>query len=442
MKAVGSEEKLKKGWLVRFGSFEVDEKAFQLREQGRPVRLERIPLELLILLARNRSRLVTRDEIVAQIWGVNHYLESESAVHTAVRKLRKALKDDAAQPQIVETVPGKGYRFIAAIREEAQKKSPQAPDPEAIKHFLRGRHHWNKKTPHGYERAIELFQEAIDHDAAFAPPFVGLAYCLVMQGIHGLKRPVDVYPLARAAASAALEIDAYMAEATTALADITKGFDWEWKLAEQQYRRALELNPEYAVSHQWYANLLSIVGRHEQAIAHAVEARRCDPLSVGTAGFLGFTLYRARRFDDAVKECQRTVEFHRQSPIAAWFLAHALIQTGSMAEADRCLSATLEATCGSGMYMGLLAYVKGRVGRRAEAEEITQGLEKAARCRYVSPFDLATAHLGLRNYDPALHYIRKAISERVMRVTELPMPIFDEVRSDPLIAKFCADLEQ
>ena len=86
--------------------------------------------------------------------------------------------------------------------------------------------------------------------------------------------------------------------------------------------------------------------------------------------------------------------------------------------------------------------MKGRVGRRADAEEITRGLEEAATCRYVSPFDLATAHLGLRNYDPALHYIRKAISERVMRVTELPMPIFDEVRSDPLIAKFCADLEQ
>src|ERR1039458_3707287 len=89
---------------MQFESFEIDERAFQLREHGKPVRLERIPMELLILLVRNRSRLVTRDEIVAQIWGVNLYLESESAINTAVRKLRKALGDDVAKPRLIETV--------------------------------------------------------------------------------------------------------------------------------------------------------------------------------------------------------------------------------------------------------------------------------------------------------------------------------------------------
>ena len=104
---------------MRFEDFELDEKGFQLREHGKPVRLERIPMELLILLVRNRLRLVTRDEIFAQIWGVNHYLESESAINTAIRKLRKALRDDVANPRLIETVQGKGYRFTAATAPEA-----------------------------------------------------------------------------------------------------------------------------------------------------------------------------------------------------------------------------------------------------------------------------------------------------------------------------------
>jgi tetratricopeptide (TPR) repeat protein len=368
---------------------------------------------------------------------VNHYLESESAINTAIRKLRKALKDDAANPHLIETVPGKGYRFIAELEPTSPPTLKPAPDPEAVRCFLRGRHYWNKKTPEAYGKAIEYFQEAIDRDAAFAPPLVGLAFCYVMFGIHGLKPAADVYLRARAAANAALEMDQSLAEATTVLADITKGFDWNWALAEEQYLRALTLNPDYAISHQWYANLLSIVGRHEEAISQAEEARRCDPLSVGTSGFLGFTLYRARRFEDALRECRRTVGFHKNSPIAHWFLAHVLTATGSAEEADRCLSETIPATAGSGMYLGLLAYIRAREGKQAEAREILCRLEKESSVRYISPFDTATAYLGLRDYDAAVSCILKAVEDRVMRVTELPMPLFDEVREDPRLAGFC-----
>lgn len=425
---------------MRFEDFELDEKGFQLREHGKPVRLERIPMELLILLVRNRLRLVTRDEIFAQIWGVNHYLESESAINTAIRKLRKALRDDVANPRLIETVQGKGYRFTAATAPEGARTKSHAPEPEAVRYFLRGRHHWNKKTAKSYETAIELFQQAIDCDAAFAPPFVGLAYCYVLQGIHGLKAATDVYPLARAAANAALEINAFLPEAITALADITKGFDWDWRLAEEQYGRALQLNPEYAVSHQWYANLLSIVGRHEEAIHHAAEAQRYDPLSVGPAAFLGYTLYRAREYDEAMRECRRTMNLHKASPIASWFMAHTLIQKGDAAEADRCLSATVEATGRSGMHLGLLAFAKARSSQQSEAREIVAELAEASASRYISPLDIATAHLGLRENDTAISFIKRAMSERVMRVTELPMPLFDEVREDPTVLEFCRHL--
>lgn len=425
---------------MRFQNFELDEKAFQLREDGKPVRLERIPMELMILLASNPSRLVTRDEIVARIWGVNHFLESESAINTAIRKLRRALKDDPAKPRMIETVPGKGYRFIAATDAAGAGKQTAAPVEQAVRCFLRGRHYWNKKTPQAYEKAIDLFQEAIDHDAAFAPPHVGLAYCYLLFGIHGLKPARDVYPLAKAAACAALEIDPSSAEATTAVADVTKGFDWNFAVAEEEYWRAINLDPGYAIAHQWYANLLSIVGRHDEAIAQAEEARRCDPLSVGTSGFVGYTLYRARRFEDALRECRRTVEFHPQAPIAAWFLGLVLIQLGRATDAEEHLSRTLAASNGAGMHLALLTCVKARNGKQREAENVLSELQQAAASRYISPVDLATAHLGLGNRKAAIECMRKAIDERVMRVTELPMPLFDEIREDARLGEFCARL--
>ncbi|MGH9519084.1 MAG: tetratricopeptide repeat protein, partial [Terriglobales bacterium] len=302
--------------------------------------------------------------------------------------------------------------------------------------FLRGRHAWNQKTARDYEVAIDWFRQAIDRDAAFAPPLVGLAYCFLMMGIHGLHPAAEVYPRARAAAQAALEIDPHQAEAMTAMAEVAKGYDHDFAHAEEGYLRVLKHSPDYAVAHQWYANLLSITGRHEEAIREAQEARRCDPLSVGTTGFVGYTLYRARRFSEAMEECRRTVEFHNTSPIAAWFLALVLLATEQAEEAEAYLEHTLERSHGAGMHLALLGFARARLGRREEARATLRELEEAARHRYVSPVDVATVHMGLGEQKQAALLLERAVDERVMRVTELPMPLYDDVRNDPRLTEF------
>ena len=204
-----------------------------------------------------------------------------------------------------------------------------------------------------------------------------------------------------------------------------------------QYRRALQLNPEYSVAHQWYANLLSTLGRHDEAVTEAAEGRRLEPLSVGPSGFVGFTLYRARRFDEALREGRRTLEIHKNAPVAAWFLAHMLLETGSLAEAEECLMRALDLAPKSAMHLALLAFVRGRAGRKAEAQEVVRKLEETSLARYISPIDLATAHLGSGEKAQAVRHFKRAIAERVMRVTELPMPMFDELREDRDLAEFC-----
>lgn len=416
---------------MRFGNFELDPEAYELKHSGQPVKLERIPMELLLLFAGRRGRLLTREEIIAHIWGKDRFLDSESAINTAIRKLRNALGEDPEHPQFIETVPRKGYRFAAHLVQSDPVQKDGTANSEAMQHYLRGRHFWNKKSEDAYEKAIECYRKSIDADATFAPAHAGLAYCYIMLAIHGLKTPSNVYPRARAAAQSALEIDPDMADAYVVLADVSKGYEWNWNAAEELFQKALRHNPDHAIAHQWLANLFSIIGLHDEAIAAAKAAREADPLSPGPSGFVGFTLYRARRFSEARREAEQNLDFNRDSPLARWFLAHVCVAIGQWQEATDLLLPAVRSTHGSGMYASLLAYAHAVAGQIAPAQSILEDLTRTASRRYISPFDLAIVYLGMDRFDDAVAQLRIALETRVMRVTELPMPFFDRWRSTP-----------
>lgn len=561
--------------LIRFADFELDVSGYQLRRAGEVIKLERIPMELLIALAANPGKLLLRTELAELIWGKNHHLADDCAINTAVRKLRLALDDDAAKPRFIETVTGKGYRFVAPVR--AQSKPDQtaavaphrtllavlpldnlseppresylndglteelitslgalaptelgvigrtsamecqrrgltvkeigrelgadlvlegsvrrqeqrvrinvrllqvgdqaqlwaksydqdlgdlltwqcdvareivrevktaaqpvaAPErkrrvrPEAYECYLRGRHLWNKKTPRAYADAIPLFQQAIDLDPAYALPYVGLADTWIMMGIHGLAPAMEIYPRARAAASRALELDATLAEAHAALADVSKGYDWNWAGAEDGYLEALRLNPNCAVARQWYANLLSILERHNEAITAVEEARRIDPLSPAIAGFVGFTYFRARRYEEALREAEKAADMSPRLPIVNWFLGLICSHLRQFDRAREVLARAVEESHGGAMYVAMLGHACGRAGDRTAASDALKRLDSLSSHKYVSPLDFAIVYAGLGNMDCALSWLERAIDERVMRVSELHTATFDELRCEP-----------
>jgi len=139
-----------------------------------------------------------------------------------------------------------------------------------------------------YLEAISAFQQAIDFDPAYPQPHVGMADTWVMMG-----------------STVSALLPKCIRTHDTVRGDVSKGFDRNWEQAERRFQKALRLNPNYAVAHQWYANLFSILDRHAEAIAAVEQARRLDPLSASIAGFVGFTYYRARRHDDALREVRK-----------------------------------------------------------------------------------------------------------------------------------------
>lgn len=563
---------------VSFGAFEVDPANFQLSRSGRAIQIERIPMELLLILIEKHGQLVTRSEIVENIWGKDVFLDLDSAVNTAVRKLRQALRDSASHPKYVETVPAKGYRLIAPVqtlepcgnqpvvapqprlailplesmsddpfhgylsdgmteeiiaqlgclhpelrviartsvmpykrtsksireigrelnmqyilegsmryqsgrvrvtaqlietateshlwaetyerplddvldlqRRLAQQIAAQirtelkvparetsvpsaAIRPAAYEAYVTGRFFWNKKTGEGANKSLEYFREAVRLDPKFALGYAGLADAYIFLGIHGLRPPAEVYPSAEEAALAALALDPNLAEAHTSLADVRKGYYWDWLGAEAAFRRAIELNPSYAVARHWYSEHLSALGRVDEAIHQIKAARQLDPLSISINAFVGYTLYRARQYDRAESTLTRAIELDPHIPLGHWFLGLVCVQRGEMDRAVREFREAANLSGNAPVYLAALGFGLGSSGRAEEAKEVLTQLHQMGGTRYVSPLDVAVVYTALRDRDSAFEWLEKAYRERVMRIRELREPLFDGLRRDPRFA--------
>jgi len=211
----------------------------------------------------------------------------------------------AVQDSICEQVAN-----ALALRLTAENRTRLAnrytASPEAYHLYLRGRYFWNRRTHEGYKKAIEYFNQAIEKYPSYALAYSGLADCYVLGG--DARSTQEAFSKAKAAASRALEIDDTLAEAHASLALVKMAYDWDLAAAESEFKRAIELNPNYATAHHWYADCLMLMGRTDQAIASIRRAQELDPLSLIISRDAGRLFYFARRYDEAIEECQKALE--------------------------------------------------------------------------------------------------------------------------------------
>ncbi len=190
------------------------------------------------------------------------------------------------------------------LRLTGEEKTRVAKRPteniEAYQLYLKGRYYWNKRTEEGFHKAIEYFSEAAEKDRNYALAHAGLADSYILLGEYNVLPAKEAYAKAREAAAKALELDDTLAEAHNALATVKGDYDWDWPGAEREFRRAIELNPGYATTHQWYGELLSELGRHEEAVAEIKRAQELDPLSLIINTVAGTILGRAGQLELAI----------------------------------------------------------------------------------------------------------------------------------------------
>jgi len=305
---------------------------------------------------------------------------------------------------------------------------------EAYQLCLKGRRYWGKRTREELQQAIKYFQQAADTDPKYAPAYAGLADCYNMLVIYAAVPPKMAFPEAKAAAMKALSLDERLAEAHTSLAYAKWKCDWDWKGAERDFKRAIELNPNYAPAHQFYASFLATVGRPDEAIDEARKTQKLDPLSLISNADLAWNYYLARKYDQAIDQGRSTLELDPKFFPAHRYLGLAYEQKAMYAEAVAELSKAADLSNGSAQMKATLAHAYA-MAKNPEARKILLELEEAAEQRYVSPYDIATIYAALGEKDQAFAWLEKAYEERSGWLAYLQVnPILDNLRPDPRFA--------
>jgi len=625
---------------IRFGEdFEIDAESYTLRRGGRVLKLERIPMEILLFLVEQRGQLVSRQQIAERIWGEKVFLDTDNSINGAIRKIRSVLKDDAEEPRFVQTVTGKGYRFVApmdsleppstdaapAIPDRNLADQPARPkwlmpgiaigmaavlavslglylerqklparglasagrvmlavlpfenltgdagqdyfsdgfteemitqlgrtDPakmgviartsvmvykrnprpldeigrklgvqyviegsvrrdagrvritaqliqmkdqthvwakeydrdmrnllvlqgeiaqeiaaetelalggqpranagrrsaalggttsyEAYDLYLKGRYFWNKRTLENFDRAAQYFQQAIGKDARYAQAYAGLADTYGLMSTWTMASQNELMPKARAAALQALKIDDTLAEAHASLALVAENFDYDWKTAEKEFQRAVDLDPDYATGRQWYAEYLSWQGRFDDALAESERAQRLDPLSLIIATDRGTLLYYARQYDRAIAECRAVLSMDPRFSLAQAFLFYALVKEGRFPEALE----EVEGGQSTGESPGAWAekaYLYGQWGRTAQAQHALAEFQQLAPQLGDRTQASVFASIGAGRKDQAVALLQKAYAEHSNIVTSLKVdPRYDPLRDKPKFQELLRDL--
>jgi DNA-binding winged helix-turn-helix (wHTH) protein/Tfp pilus assembly protein PilF len=423
---------------ISFGVFELDTESGELRRRGIRVNLQDQPCQLLQLLLEHPGHVVTREALRARLWPADTFVDFEHGLNRAVHRLREVLRDCAESPRFIETLPRRGYRFIAPVQSPiAPARFPTtdlAVGSTAREAYLAGRFFRQTWTCDGLAKSETLLRQSLALAPGFADGHAALSQTYCSMGILGCRPAHEVYPSARAAALNALQIDDSVADAHLSLAEVKKAYEWDWAAAETGYRRALALDATNSLTHVWYADWLSKMGRHSEAIDAALRARELDPVSADRNSFLGFIFYRARQYDQALAMCRKAIELVPYYPPSHWFIGLVYQQLGEHRLAIAALQHAVRYSGTDPPHVALLGHAYGTAGESAQAARIIEWLACASRSRYVSPMDLAIAHLGARDHDSAFQWLEKAYLARTMRIQELGQPIFDVLRNDPRYA--------
>ncbi len=309
---------------------------------------------------------------------------------------------------------------------ESPRVNSAAYDP-----YLRGRYEWNKRMPEGVEKGMEYFQQAIAKDPGYALAYAGLADSYILLGNLGVLELDVAIPEAEAAAKKALELDDRLAEAHASLGIASLIDHLNWRQAEKELKLAIELNPNYATAHQWYASTLAVMGRPEDLVREARRAQELDPLSPIVNAYLGQAYFISRRYDACVSQCQKTLQFEPDFPVAHVLLGMALSQEGRHKEAISEIQKGLRLSHEVPTFVAVLGYAYARAGKKDESLGILRELLEPAARKFVLSADLAVVYAALGEKDEAFKWLGKAEKEGWQSPISLELdPVFDGLRSD------------
>lgn len=449
-------------------------------------RIEPRVMEVLVYLAKNANQVVTKDRLMQTIWGGRFV--TEEVITTSIFELRRALGDDARNPRFIQTIPKKGYRLIAPVifteeqtaegssaidsahrragssrlwkaaaagatlmtflalivlkttlwprlrstgpKVESVKTVSNTVSPQAIESYTKGRELWARRNEDALKKAIKQFEHAIQLEPNYALPYTGLADSYIWLEAQNYLRREEAGPAAKAAALRALQMDDSLAEAHASVALVKLSYDWDWSGAEQEFKRAIALNSDYAMAHSWYSQYLLAAGRIDECLREVKIASDLDPRSLAIRMTAGLIYVRLRQYDQAAEEYRRANEIDPNNATAVKSLGYVYEKKSMFKEAGAAYEK-------AAALAGLPATKRvsrdfARSSRKKDAGSLLNQLSFVLNQKYVRPSYVAGIYARMGEKDQAFHWLERAYQERDANLLFLKTDeSWDSLRADP-----------
>jgi tetratricopeptide (TPR) repeat protein len=282
---------------------------------------------------------------------------------------------------------------------------------ESYLHYLKGRFYWSKRYEGGLKKAKDEFQAAIDEDSQNALAYSGMADVFAFLGLYSLMPPRAAFAKAKEAADRALAVDETLPEGHTSLGLIALSANWDWRLAEAEFMRAIDLDKTQALAHLYYAWLLALAERRTEAIIAIKRAQDADPLSPLVNSGAGWMYFLLRDYDKAISECQKCVEVDPNFLVGLYVMSMAYAQKRQYDDAMPLIMRATELSDRAPFYLGLLGQIYAETGRMAEADDVLRELDRRSTTSYVPPHCYVYIHASRGDKDQAFHWQEKACDD-------------------------------
>src|SRR5437588_473839 len=391
--------------------------ATDLQKVGRDLHVRAILTGRLIQTGDDLTISVNLEDVTnnRQIWGEQYN-----------RKLSNLV---AVQQEIAGDIYGRLRPRLAGEERKLLAKRP-TEDAEAYQLYLQGLFYWNKWTQADFKKAADFFTQAVQRDQHYALSYAGLADTYSLLGDAGYLPPSEAWPKAKAAAMQALDIDDSLAEAHTSLGLVKEHFEWDWTGAEQEFKRAIELNPNLATAHHWYGDYLTNMGRFEEGMAQTKKAQELDPLSLIINTTLGWQFYVAGQNENAVEQLRKVLDIDAKFSPARRTLeevyAHMCKQKEAVAEREKALSLSGGAELAASIEEDFK-----KSGYKGVLQSWLEGLTELSKHSYVSSYSIAESYMRMGEKQKAFEWLEKAYEEHDSGLVSLAVePMFESRRSD------------
>ncbi len=397
--------------------------SFAFKGQGEDVRSIGEQLGVDAVLEGSVRKAGNRLRITAQL------IEVGNGFHLWSERYDRELEDVfQIQEDIARGIANRFRGEVSAEEDLVYKR--HSNNLEAYNLYLQGRYAWNRREA-DLTKASDYFGRAIEEDPDYSLAYAGLADCYNLFGWYGYLSPAESYPKAKELAEMAISKDDTLAEGYTSLGFAKMLYEWNWKEAEHNFLRAMELNPRYPTNRHWYSEYLMAVGRIEEAVAEAKMAQALDPLGLIINTVLAMAFYFARKYNEAIHELNKILETDSDFVPAQIWLGLAYIEVGKGDRAVELLRRTRELALDRPSVVALLGFANAASGNIQQASYVLNELRELSKQRYVSAFDLARIHIGLGETDRAVEMLASAERERSTSLTWARVdPTLDPLRGD------------